>query len=103
MWLVFKRLSFGFALIVLTSSVLLISDWNRRQSGTRRMPHVAILQHASQPIIDEGVQGMLDGLAESGFTAGRNLTVRRYNAEGDIGTANAIAKEIEAVSKLQKC
>ena len=94
MWLVFKRLSFGFALIVLTSSVLLISDWNRRRSGPRHIPQVAILQHASQPIIDEGVQGMLDGLAESGFSAGRNLTVRRYNAEGDIGTANAIAKEI---------
>ncbi|HEV8717183.1 MAG TPA: ABC transporter substrate-binding protein, partial [Candidatus Binatia bacterium] len=94
MWLVFKRLFFGFALIALTSSVLLISDWNRRQSGTRRMPHVAILQHASQLIIDEGVQGMLDGLAESGFTDGRNITVRRYNAEGDIGTANAIAKEV---------
>jgi ABC-type uncharacterized transport system substrate-binding protein len=91
---VFKRLSFGFALTALTSSVLLISDWNRRQPGTRRVPHVAILQHASQPIIDEGVRGMLDGLAESGFTDGRSVTVRRYNAEGDIGTANAIAKEI---------
>jgi ABC-type uncharacterized transport system substrate-binding protein len=93
-WLVFKRLSFGFALIALTSSVLLISDWHRRQFGTRRIPHVAILQQASQPIIDEGVQGMLDGLAESGFTDGQSLTIRRYNAEGDIATANAIAKEI---------
>jgi ABC-type uncharacterized transport system substrate-binding protein len=93
-WLVFKRLSFGFALIALTSSVLLISDWHRRQSGTRRIPHVAILQQASQPIIDEGVQGMLDGLAESGFTDGQSITIRRYNAEGDIATANAIAKEI---------
>ena len=90
----FKRLFFGLVLIALTSSVLLISDWHRRQSGTRHIPHVAILQQASQPIIDEGVQGMLDGLAESGFTDGRNITVRRYNAEGDIATANAIAKEI---------
>ena len=94
MWLVFGRLSFGFALIALTPSVLLVSDWNRRQSGTKRIPHVAILQQASQPIIDGGVQGMLAGLAESGFTDGQSLTIRRYNAEGDIATANAIAKEI---------
>ena len=80
MWLAFRRLFFGLALIVLTSSVLLISDWHRRQAGTRRIPHIAILQQASQPIIDEGVQGMLDGLAESGFTDGQNLTIRRYNA-----------------------
>ena len=94
MWLVFRRLSFGFALIAFTSSVLLMSDWNRRQSGTKRIPRVAILQQASQPIIDEGVQGMLAGLAESGFTDGQSLIIRRYNAEGDIATANAIAKEI---------
>jgi hypothetical protein len=93
-WLAFKRLFFGFALLALTSSVLLISDWHRRQSGTRHIPHVAILQQASQPIIDEGVQGMLDGLAESGFTDEQSITIRRYNAEGDIATANAIAKEI---------
>ncbi|HJY84635.1 MAG TPA: ABC transporter substrate-binding protein [Candidatus Binatia bacterium] len=94
MWLVFRRLSFGFALIAFTSSVLLMSDWNRRQSGTKRIPRVAILQQVSQPIIDEGVQGMLAGLAESGFTDGQSLIIRRYNAEGDIATANAIAKEI---------
>jgi len=74
--------------------VLLVSDWNRRQAGTRRIPHIAILQQASQPIVDEGVQGMLDGLGESGFTDGQSVTIRRYNAEGDIATANAIAKEI---------
>jgi len=93
-WFAFKRLFFGLALIALTSSVLLVSDWNRRQAGTRRIPHIAILQQASQPIVDEGVQGMIDGLAESGFTNGQSITIRRYNAEGDIATANAIAKEI---------
>lgn len=94
MWFACKRLFFGLALIALTSSVLLVSDWHRRQAGTRRIPHIAILQQASQPIVDEGVQGMLDGLAESGFTDKQSITIRRYNAEGDIATANAIAKEI---------
>lgn len=94
MWFAFKRLFFGLALIALTSSVLLVSDWQRRQAGTRRIPHIAILQQASQPIVDEGVQGMINGLGESGFTDGQSVTIRRYNAEGDIATANAIAKEI---------
>ncbi len=96
MWFTIKRLSLGVFLIALTSSVLLVSDWNRRQRSLGRIPQVALLQHASQSIIDEGVQGILDGLAESGFRDGQNIILRRYNAEGDIGTANAIAKEITA-------
>jgi len=95
-WFTIKRLSLGVFLIALTSSVLLVSDWNRRQRSLGRIPQVALLQHASQSIIDEGVQGILDGLAESGFRDGQNIILRRYNAEGDIGTANAIAKEITA-------
>lgn len=92
MWLTLKRLSLGVFLLVLTSSILLLSDWNRRQPTT--VPRIALLQHASQLIVDEGAQGVLDGLAESGFIDGQTVAIRRYNAEGDIATANAIAREI---------
>jgi len=94
MWAVVKRLTLGMSLIVLAAAVLLVSDLGRRKPGGTRGPHVAILQHASQPIIDDGVRGMLDALAEHGFVDGKSLALRRYNAEGDAGTANAIAKEI---------
>ena len=94
MWSVVKRLSLGVFLILLASAVLLLSDASRRRTAMRHVARVAILQHASQPIIEEGVQGMLDGLAEKGFVDGRTLSVRRYNAENDLPTANAIAHEI---------
>ena len=44
--------------------------------------------------MEEGVRGVLAGLAESGYREGRTLRVRRYNAEGDAATANTIARAI---------
>ena len=94
MWSVIKRLALGVVLIMLASAVLLLSDSAHRQTSRQRLVRVAILQHASQPFLDDGVAGMIEGLAASGFTVHKNLLVQRYNAEGDIPTANTIAKEI---------
>ena len=94
MWAGIKRLLLGIVLIVLASAVLLVSDRGHRTPGANRVLHLAILQQASQQIIDDGVRGMVDGLAENGFVDGRNISIRRYNAEGDTATSNTIAKEI---------
>jgi ABC-type uncharacterized transport system substrate-binding protein len=95
MWHVVRRLLLGFTLIALASAGLLLSDTSRRDdTGAARVPRVAILQHASQPIIDEGVRGMLDGLAAAGYAEGHTLDVTRYNAENDMATSAAIAAEI---------
>jgi ABC-type uncharacterized transport system substrate-binding protein len=93
-WSSLKRLSLGVFLIALSSSVLLLSDLDRRKPSAHRIARLALLQHASQPVLDEGVQGMLDGLAENGFADGKGISLRRFNAENDIATANAIAKDI---------
>ena len=76
-WFTMKRLSLGIILITLTSSILLISDWNRRKPSAKQIPRVAIMQHASQAVLDEGVQGMIDGLVESGFIDGESIAIRR--------------------------
>lgn len=90
-----RRLAFGFFLIALAAAVLLLSDQGRRRAGpSAAVPRIAILQQTSQAIIDEGVEGMIAGLAERGFVDGRTASIRRYNAEGDGPTANTIAKEI---------
>lgn len=94
MWLALKRLALGVALIVLVSSVLLVSDWGRRRSGADGVRHLAILQHASTPALDSGVEGMIASLAQAGFVEGASVVIRRYNAENDMATANAIAKQI---------
>ena len=89
-----KRLWLGLALIAVSSAVLLVSDVDRGKSGAGQMPRVAILQHASQALLEEGVQGMLDGLSASGFVPGKSIIIERFNAENDVGTANAIARQI---------
>ena len=89
-----RRLSLGFVLIALSSAVLLISDWGQRKGGTGRIPRVAIVQHASQAVLDEGVRGMIDALTAAGFIEGRNIAIQRFNAENDLPTANTIARQV---------
>ena len=94
MWFAIKRLSLGIFLIALTSSVLLVADWHRRRPGASRIPHAAVLIYSSQPVLLEGAEGMIEGLADSGFIDGQSIVFRQYNAEGDLATVNTIAKQI---------
>ncbi|MES2692719.1 MAG: ABC transporter substrate-binding protein, partial [Verrucomicrobiota bacterium] len=55
---------------------------------------IAVLQHASQLVLDQGRAGMFGGLAERGWEKDRNYTLKYYNAEGDMATAQTIAKEM---------
>jgi putative ABC transport system substrate-binding protein len=73
------------------SALLLLTD---QASARRSIPAVAVLQQVSTPLLDDAIRGMLDGLAEKGFIDGQTVTIRRYNAEGDLAQANAIAREI---------
>ncbi len=100
MWLAIKRLALGLSLVVAASAILLFSDLNRRSARTARpgedVPQVAVLQFSSRPVLDETVSGMLDGLAREGFVEGRTVSIRRFNAENDLPTANAIAREMSS-------
>jgi len=90
---------FGIVLIIAVSAILLVSDWNRRErkrglATEDKVRRVAIFQYASHVPLEETVAGMIDALAKEGFVEGRTISVRRFNAEGDIPTANTIAKAI---------
>jgi ABC-type uncharacterized transport system substrate-binding protein len=99
MFEILKRLSLGTCLLALAAGVLLYTDkGSRRSAGTagaaKSEIRVALVQHASLLVLDQGVDGMLEALAARGFEDGKNLRIRRYNSEGDIGTANTIAREV---------
>lgn len=79
------------ALLVGASSLLLLTD---RQSAKRALPAIAVLQQTSSIVLEDAVKGMIAGLAERGFVDGTTVTIHRYNAEGDMAQANAIAREI---------
>jgi putative ABC transport system substrate-binding protein len=89
-----KRLSLGLTLIAAASGLLLLMDLHRRAGGAERSPRIAILQQASTPVLDDGVRGMIAGLADKGYRDGTTAVITRYNAEGDAATSNAIAREI---------
>jgi ABC-type uncharacterized transport system substrate-binding protein len=73
------------------SALLLATD---RAGANRAVPAVAVLQQVSTSLLDDAVTGMIAGLAERGYVEGSTVTIRRYNAEGDLAQANAIAREI---------
>src|SRR5690242_1166455 len=91
---VIARLSLGFSLIALTAALLLASDWHQRRPAAQRIPQVAILLLSSQPVLQEGLEGALETLRENGFIDGQNIALRQYNAEGDMATLNAIARQV---------
>lgn len=97
---VFKKLALGLALIAISAAILLYSDIDSRRasagahSDSGRPLKVALVQHSSIPALDDGIIGILDGLKQRGYANGGRITVRQYNAQGDISVANAIAKEV---------
>ena len=89
---VFLRRSLPTVLLLSGASALLLAT--DRAGGTRQVPAVAVLQQVSTTLLDDAVSGMIAGLAERGYVDGKTVTIRRYNAEGDLAQANAIAREI---------
>jgi len=95
-----KRLILGIALIAGAAGILLWSDLDGRvgaksASTTKR---IAIVQNASQPIMEDGFVGLTESLKTRGYIDGQNISIKRFNAEQDIGTANSIAKEVTSGS-----
>src|SRR5437879_3689976 len=98
-----KRLALGLALIALAAGVLLYTDRNSRKSARNnsrtsgaaaKVFRVALVEHASIPALEEGVNGAIEALADRGYADGGRIQIKRYNAEADLGTANAIAREV---------
>ena len=97
---VLKKIALGSALIAASAAILLYSDLGSRNGGAGNRDHagktlqVAIVQQTSIPPLDDGVRGALAALKERGYADGGRMVVSRYNAQGDIATANAIAREV---------
>ncbi|MEY3880596.1 MAG: hypothetical protein RIQ94_1392, partial [Pseudomonadota bacterium] len=95
-----KRIAFSLLLIVMASAILLWSDRHNRHaqnniktSVTTVIP-LAILQHSSNPLMDDVRSGVLDALNARGYKDGQNLAITTYNPEGDLPTANLMAQKI---------
>jgi putative ABC transport system substrate-binding protein len=96
-WAALKRLALGLGLIALFSLTLLLTDLGHRRTAsaasakaraeagaTGRNFKAAIVYFARDIGTDQCVQGLIDGLKASGFEEGRNLEVRRTDAQGEM-------------------
>jgi putative tryptophan/tyrosine transport system substrate-binding protein len=90
-----RHFGLGVGLIVAASAVLLFSDTRKQQQthAAGAPKNVALINYVSVATLEDGEAGMIAGLKEGGFTDGQNITIKRYNAEGDRSTAILIAKE----------
>jgi putative ABC transport system substrate-binding protein len=89
-----RRLSLGLVLILLVSGILLVSDWNHGNMAKHKMPQVALFKFQSQPLVDEGVGGVIEGLKARGFIPGQTIRIDEFNAQNDFPTANSIGRAI---------
>src|SRR4051794_7640941 len=96
-WSTLKRLALGLGLIALFSSILLVTDLGHRRTAsaasararaeagaTGKIVKAAIVYFARDVGTDQCVQGLIDGLKASGFEEGKNLEVRRADAQGEM-------------------
>jgi ABC-type uncharacterized transport system substrate-binding protein len=93
-----KNLWLAVVLILSAILVLLLSDLEQRQGSrdrsARAFRQIAIMQIASNPLLDTHVSGVIDRLTEQGHIAPDRSNLRMYNPQGDLGMANVIAREI---------
>ena len=108
-WAAFKRLAMGLGLIALFSAILLISDLGHRKTASSafssasaqalaagRQVKAAIVYFAPDVGTDQCVQGLIDGLKASGFNEGKNLEVRRVDAQGEMINIPAIIQNYDS-------
>jgi len=102
-----NRLALGLGLIALFSAILLLSDLGHRKTAvayptsnsqpgaaTRTMK-AAIVYYAPGIATEECVQGLIDGLKASGFEEGKNLEVRKADAQADMMNIPAILQNYD--------
>jgi ABC-type uncharacterized transport system substrate-binding protein len=89
-----KRLALGFALIALASAILLITDLGQRVRSASAVQRIGILQHANTVVLDDGLRGTLEALVERGYRDGDRVKIDRFNAQGDMPTGIAIARQL---------
>lgn len=108
-WAALKRLAMGLGLIALFSAILLLSDLGNRKTASAgssrararagtagRTVKAAIVYFAPDVGTDLCVQGLIDGLKASGFDEGKNLEVRRVNAQGEMINIPAILQNYDS-------
>ncbi|MGA1043892.1 MAG: ABC transporter substrate-binding protein [Phycisphaerales bacterium] len=96
------RLWLGLVLILAASATLVLTDRSGsglgdalRAATARR---IAVIQISSIDAMNAGRDGLLEFLADRGYTAEAGATIDLFNAEGDVGTLGQISAQVAGAS-----
>lgn len=89
---IFRALLF----LIVVSAILLVSDLRNRKGSVRPLPktRIAIFRFNSNQILEETEKGVLDRIQRSEPFVNNRIEIKRYCPEGDMPTANMIARNI---------
>ena len=97
---ILKRVLLSLVLLSAGALTLLLSDLHSREGARNRRGErpssipVALLKYCSNPLLDDAERGVLEQLAAAGYRDHERLDLERFSAEGDLATANLIAKRM---------
>jgi len=85
-----------FLFLIAVCSILLLSDLQNRKGAIRPLKkmRIAVFRYSSNQILEETERGLLDRIRISEPFKKNRIEIRRYCAEGDMPTANMIARNI---------
>ncbi len=96
------RLWLGLVLIAAASATLVLTDRSGSSAGDAfRAPtarRIAVIQISSIDAMNAGRDGLLEFLADRGYTAEAGATIDLFNAEGDVGTLGQISAQVAGAS-----
>jgi len=78
------------AVLVVLGAALLVANAIQKRSAVTTIGIMQIIEH---PALDAAKKGFLDGLAEEGFTEGKDVKFESESAQGDMATAQSIAQK----------
>ncbi len=91
----FLKIIRGVATLFCVAGILLLLDLENRHSGKENeITKIAILKMASRKVLDEAEEGILASFTERGFINGKNCSITRYCADGEMPVANMFAQNI---------
>ncbi|MGE5592746.1 MAG: ABC transporter substrate-binding protein [Betaproteobacteria bacterium] len=78
------------AVLVVLGAALLVANAIQKRSAVTTIGIMQIIEH---PALDAAKKGFVDGLAEEGFTEGKDVKFESESAQGDMATAQSIAQK----------
>jgi ABC-type uncharacterized transport system substrate-binding protein len=94
MFTVIKKLATMIVLLVVASGIILGVDlWQQKKkaSSVHKLPVIGFVQNNSMPVVDQGIDGLIAGLENSGYIKDVHYVFEAKNAMGDSGTLQQIA------------